>query len=174
MKRSLVLLLLFVLLNGVVSAQGKRSATPPELAKLFARNRGMLDDLISGSVRMAGTSDALRRTESYTPVLQSLSGEMRAAVAEGDAIRAAELGRHLTRLLDQGVAPVLTTARAKIAIGSQDESKLYRLRDQSTALIETIGQSIREGEEKKSSPELRMLLKSLEASSAKVKKAAGN
>lgn len=173
MKRLLTSMLLFAVLNGVVSAQTRRSASPPELAKLFARNRGMLDDLVSGSIRLSGTSDALRRTESYTPVLKSLSSEMQRAIDDGDAIRAAELGRHLTSLFDRAVTPVLTSARQRIPNGSQDESKLFRLRDQSTDLLATIEKSIRDGEEKKSSPELRMLLKSLESSAAKVRKAGG-
>src|SRR5262249_55784977 len=73
-------------------------------AKLFQRNRVLLQTLVQGGLELAKQEDPVKRAGCCNDLAKQLANEIRLAAQSRDAYRAAELGDHLYALLHDGVA----------------------------------------------------------------------
>src|SRR5262245_9905192 len=123
--RRLLLALPLALLATLVWADNPVGKTSVERAERLHRNRGLIQDLVQGSLHLAAADDPLRRADECSELADRLAWEVGEAAAQHEHERAAELSRHLNDLLKKGVATNLTAARKRIPLGSAEEATLY-------------------------------------------------
>jgi len=107
-------------------------------ARLFQRNRDLIQTLVQGGLRLAAADDALQRAECCSSVAEHLATAIQQAALNQEKARVAELGLHLRALLETGVAANLSTARSQIPIGSTLEKNLREVRDRTAHLVEPL------------------------------------
>jgi hypothetical protein len=77
---------------------------PAEKARRFHRNRELVKVLVDGSLKLAKEDDPIERGGQCADLVSRLEAEVQRAVRDHDGFRTAELGGHLRRLLEHGVA----------------------------------------------------------------------
>jgi hypothetical protein len=120
-----------------VAAQPTADASPSavEQLRLLQRNRLLVHALVDGGLDLTARPDPLKRADRCRQLAGVFADEVRQAVRDQEESRAAELGRHLLALVERGVAGNLTEARRSIAAGSQDESRLGELREDTEKVL---------------------------------------
>jgi hypothetical protein len=142
-KRFLLTLVVAVGLAAWVGAEGDGSRpSAVEQAQLLHRNRELLEALVDGGVGLAQESAYLERAGRCQFMAVKLKDEIRQAAGRDERARAAELAGHLGRLIEQGMVPNLREARKTIKPGSQEEPRLFDLRDQANALLRQVGEAL--------------------------------
>src|SRR5687767_11341308 len=100
MSRYATVLLLFAMLSALVGAQGP---SPHDQAQMLARNRSLLRSTVENSLDLSAKTDHLQRAGTCTRLVKLWAGEVERAAQNRDAPRAAEMGRHLNRVVEGGV-----------------------------------------------------------------------
>jgi hypothetical protein len=116
--------------------------SPAEQAQRFRRNRGLIDKLVTGGVRLAGEDDPVKRADCCNGIAQSMADEIRRAAEDHEKARAVELGQHLRSLLKSGVAENLSRAREGIPSGSAEEKALQKVRDDTEQFLKPVQEVI--------------------------------
>jgi hypothetical protein len=107
------------LMAAVVGAQGSKDPTPAQRAKLFERNREVIEQVVKQTVESAKTpNDHVKRANTYYKVLYQFNTEIAKANDAHDTARVEELTRHLQTVLDKGLGPTLIRARDQVAQGT--------------------------------------------------------
>ncbi len=135
MKHFLLVPISIVLLSALVWADDAAAPSPAQLARQFQRNRGLVQALVHGGLRLAGENDPLKRADYCTGLAECLVDEMRQAADDRETARVAELGQHLHALLEHGVAANLSTARDAIPPGSMEEKGLQDLQERTARVL---------------------------------------
>jgi hypothetical protein len=94
------------------------------------QNQDLIQILVDGGLQLAGERDPLKRAEYCTNLAGSLVREIEHAARGGEKDRAVELGGHLRDVLQLGVAPNLTSVRARTPLGSTREADIRRVGDE--------------------------------------------
>jgi hypothetical protein len=147
-KRFLLTLVLAAGLAAWVGAEDAASRPSAVVQKeLLHRNRALLDGLIDDGLKLASKpapAGPLERAEICQLMAVRMKGELLQASKAGERDRGAELAQLLRGLVVDGVAKNLGQARKQIPPQSQEEKRLFDLRDQTTALlkdaVEALGQ----------------------------------
>jgi len=160
---------------GVLAAWAGAQAPPRRMApadqvKLLHRNRTLYQAAVKSGLEVTSQFDPLERAHSTTLLARQLSDEIKSAAKEQDSDRAAELCRHLVRLVDQGVTPNLSQARSRIPAGSEAERLLLQRRDEVLEVLKPLEETLRN--QFKSSKEVDAVLRELSAGRAKVESSA--
>jgi hypothetical protein len=122
-------------------AQAQVPAAPSaqaEQAQHFRRNRGLIEKLVTGGVRLAREKDPVQRAACCNGLAQSMADEMRQAATEREGARVAELGYHLQELLRGGIADNLHDARQHIPLGSAEERNLEEVKAQTLDFLKSL------------------------------------
>ena len=128
--RTLLAGLICVLGSAIVGAQGPEPrGSVIEQYQRFERNKSIVMDLVESSIEASLQQDPLQRVDTANRLIGRLSSELQRAAQEQDAPRVMEMGRHLRTLLEEGIIPNISTARATINPQSNDEKRLFELRD---------------------------------------------
>ena len=94
--------------------EGVAPPAPEERARLFRRNRGLVERVVQGGLLLAKEKSALRCAELCADLADSLATEIQDAVQQKEGGRVKELGQHLSALLKQGVAANVSTVRGQV------------------------------------------------------------
>jgi hypothetical protein len=138
-KRFLLTLVVAAALSAWCGAEddSARRPSPVEQAQLLHRNRALLVALVEGGIDLTrdDSDSALVKADHCQRMAVKLKDEIRGAVGDGEAVRTLELTRHLIKLVEFALLPNLQSARQQIKPGSQEEPKLFDLRDQARSLL---------------------------------------
>jgi hypothetical protein len=111
-------------------------ATPAnaDRVKQLSRNRGLIQTLVDGGIRIAKERDSLQRVDSCSEVARGIAGEIRQAAAAHDGDRAFEMGQHLRDLLQSGIASNIRSVHNEARKHARDVSlaqkeKMEHVRD---------------------------------------------
>jgi hypothetical protein len=113
-----------------VGSQAEDVPEPPsaaEQAQQFHRNRELIETLVMSGLALAEQKTRLDRTVSCNDLAKKLADEMRRATRSREGYRAAELGKHLYSLLNDGVARNLKESARHIPEGSPGVQELQRI-----------------------------------------------
>jgi hypothetical protein len=119
----LSLLVLAPALIGQVLADDD-SPTPTDRARALQRDQQMVQALIASGLQLAAEKDPLRRADQCNRLADHYAVEIKQAVKNKDAVRAAQFGQQMQALLTRGVAQNLAVARAA---PKPDETEIHRL-----------------------------------------------
>jgi hypothetical protein len=173
MKRTL--LLMGVSITVLVPLAGAQQvASGPDVAvraRLFQRNRDLIQTLVEGGLRLAAADDALGRAECCSSVAEHLAAAIQQAALNQERARVAELGLHLRALLEAGVAANLSMARRQIPSGSTLERSLREVRDRTAHLVEPLEEQLLRATPAEDQQEIQHTLKALQVGRKQVEKA---
>jgi hypothetical protein len=130
----------FIFCVAIVGAQGPRNKlTAAEQSKLFQRNRSMIQSLVRSSIDIsASRDDFLKRSKTYEKVLEQFHEEIVRSANEEDAGRVAELGKHLSSVIEKGLTPNLKDAARQIGQNGTNWDKLKGLQLQTVDTLESL------------------------------------
>ena len=107
------------LLTAAVGAQGPKSLTPKQKAELFAKNRDVIEKVVTQTiVSSKSPNDPLKRAKSYYDLLFHFSQQIKSAGESRDSDRVKELTSHLNTLIEQGLAPTMQKAKVQLEQGT--------------------------------------------------------
>jgi hypothetical protein len=171
-------LLLAVFVTALVPLAGAQDPVPrPDTAaraRLFQRNRDLIQTLVQGGLRLAAADDALQRAECCSRVAEHLATEMQQAALNHEEARIAELGVHLGALLETGVAANLSTARKQIPVGSTLERNLREVRDRTAQFVEPLEEQLLRVNDPDDRQGVRHTLRALQVGRTEVERALGS
>ena len=98
--------------------------SPVDRARELKRDQQMVQTLIVSGLVLAAEKDPLRRADQCNRLADRYATEIKLAVKDKDAVRAAQLGQQMQALLTRGVAQNLAVARAA---PQPDEPEIHRL-----------------------------------------------
>ena len=102
----------------------------PARVKQLLRNRGIIQTLVDGGIRIAKEDDSLHRADSCSDLARGLAVEVRQAAGARDSDRAAEMGQHLQDLLQSGVARNIRSVRSSAPeVSLAQKEKMEQVRD---------------------------------------------
>ena len=114
MSRTLLTAAAIALLSAAVGAQTPKALLPLQKSDLYKKNRPMIEKIVGQTVEASKTPNfPLKRAKTYYDLVVSLNSEIRAARAATDRERVQELTDHLNTLLNKGLTPTLTKAKAQ-------------------------------------------------------------
>ncbi|HEV3145121.1 MAG TPA: hypothetical protein VGZ47_14625 [Gemmataceae bacterium] len=173
MRRFITTILVSAALAAIVGAQGQ-TAKPSlaEQVKMIQRNRELYKIAVYNGLTQAEKFDPLERAHVSTELAKEFGAEMRKAAEHHDSARVVELGQHLNRVVDQGVAANLSLARKNIKVGSKSEEALRDRRDKALEDLKSLEESIRQNLGPDNSKEVESILKGIREGRTKVEKAA--
>lgn len=120
----------FVLTMLSVWASGQSANSGPlawEQLKLFESNRDLLEELVEHSVDLANADTPVAKVRACHESTKALGRALRDAADRDDADRVAELGDHLTAVINHGLVPTIDDARKTVPVGTQAEKELFEL-----------------------------------------------
>jgi len=162
MKRLLFLAVNFVLLSTLAWADiADTPPAPAEQARQLHRNWNLVKALVDGSVQLAGEEDPLRRANTCSEVVEHFANEIGQAADDRDSDRAAELGRHLCDLLDNGVAGNLNTASKIIPASTTGNQELLKVGSRVAKVTDPLELRLRRALEAEPQPEIQRALRSV-------------
>ena len=161
MTRKLSLLLVFLALAALAHADLPRTADPEDALAQFRRNQPLIEALVDSGLRLMDEDDPLARADACTQLARQFAAEVEDAFGRRDTARAAEVGRHLSDLLEHGVAENLRAARKLIPQGSTAEVRLRDVTRQALELLEPLRASLRTAGDATQPDELRTALENL-------------
>lgn len=169
------LLPLNALVVAVVVVGAEPAALEPSSAaeklRLFQRNRPLVEMLVEGGLKLAALDDPLERGACCAEVAQQLAEEVRQAARRHEGFRAAELGQHLHRLLEDGVAPNLQAAAGPdLHPESQGYRKLLALSEQVDVVMQPLEEDLRRLTDPDAQEDVDRLRRALSESRAEVKR----
>jgi len=104
-------------LAAAVGAQGPKALTAKQKADLFAKNRDVIEKVVTQTVDSSKSpNDPLKRANSYYPLLLQFNQEIN--FPGTDSARIQELSQHLVTLLDKGLTPTLEKAKLQVEGGT--------------------------------------------------------
>jgi hypothetical protein len=112
-----------------------RGATAGERMERFARNSGLVGDLVNRGVELANTTSAVARAEAAHGAARDLGLGLKVATADEDGPRAAELAEYLDAVIREALVPSLGAARDSTPPGSPDALRIEELRKLAAADI---------------------------------------
>jgi hypothetical protein len=129
MSRLVLLPLTLALLVAALAEGQNPPPRPPDAVRFqqLQRNRALIQLLVQGGLRLAAENDPVRRAAYCSGMARRLADEVEQAARDQETDRAVELGSHLERLLQAGVAGSLGVARRRIPPGSAEETELRRV-----------------------------------------------
>ena len=172
MRRFVTTILISAALATLVGAQNSTKPSLAEQVKMIQRNRELYRIAVHNGLNQTTQVDPLKRARISTDLAKEFGEEMRKAAASHDAARVVELGQHLNRVVDQGVAANLSQARKNIKAGSESEKALLDRRDQAIEDLKSLEESIRQNLGPEDSKEVETVLKGIREGQKKVEKAA--
>jgi hypothetical protein len=161
MSRYVSVTLLFAALAALVGAQAPAGLAPAQQARLLNRNRELLEATVNSSLDLTESKGPLERAAACNKLAKVWAGAVEQAVRDRDANRAAEMGGHLHKVADVGIAGNLQIARRDIQPNSPSESELYRRRDEARRELDRVEKVLSEAIRIDSSRDLQALLESL-------------
>jgi hypothetical protein len=171
-RRFVTTILVSAALATIVGAQGSSKPSLAEQVKMIQRNRELYKIAVYNGLNQTEKVDPLDRARVSSELAKDFGDEMRKAAASHDAARVVELGQHLNRVVDQGVAANLSQARQTIKAGSKWEEALFERRDQAIEELKSLEESIRQNLGPEGSKEVESILKGIHDGQTKVEKAA--
>lgn len=132
MSRAAVVILTFAGLAAWAGAQGQTpGASAADRLRLLRANRAVIGDLVAAGVKFGRQDDPINRAAACAEVAGALTHALGRAAADpaADPDRVAELGRHLTAVVGDGLVPVLDDARRAVPEGSPRAPELARVRE---------------------------------------------
>jgi hypothetical protein len=171
-RRFITTILISAALATLVGAQNSTKPSLAEQVKMIQRNRELYKIAVHNGLNQTTQIDPLERARVSFELAKDFGDEMRKAAASHDAARVVELGQHLNRVVDQGVAGNLSLARKNIRAGSESEKILLDRRDQAIEDLKSLEDSIRQNLGTDDSKEIEAVLKGLREGQKKVEKAA--
>jgi hypothetical protein len=171
-RRFVTTILISAALATLVGAQNSTKPSLAEQVKMIQRNRELYRIAVHNGLNQTTQIDPLERARVSADLAKEFGEEMRKAAASHDAARVVELGQHLNRVVDQGVASNLLQARKNIKAGSASEKALLDRRDQAIEDLKSLEESIRQNLGPDDSKELESILKGIRDGQKKVEKAA--
>lgn len=114
---------------GLEVAVADTTPADPARVKQLYRNRGLIQTLVDGGIRIAREDDSLRRADSCSDLARGLATEIRQAATARDGDRAIEMGQHLHDLLQGGVARNIRTVRGSAEVSLAQKEKMEQVRD---------------------------------------------
>ncbi len=172
MSRYVSVTLLFAALAALVGAQGPTSLAPADQAKLLRRNQKLLEATVASSLDLSDKVSPLDRAGACNKLVKVWAAAVEAAVLERDGARAAEMGGHLQRVADVGVAENLRLARRNIPENSPSERELYLRRDEAKQELDRLTNVLNEAIRANSARDLQDLVDSLTAARTHIESAA--
>jgi len=106
----LVPLFLALLASLVWADESNTRPTGAERARLYSRDRGLIETLVQEGLRLAQTDDPLKRADCCNGMARHLAHEIQDAATHREGNRVSELGHHLHAVLKNGVAANLISA----------------------------------------------------------------
>lgn len=129
MRRTAFTLSAGLLLAAFAAGQGPApGATAGERYDRYARNQGLVTDLVSRGVEMANMTNHVSRAEACHGTARDLARNLKAAEAAEDAGRAVELAEYLDSVVRVALAPALNEARDNTPKGSPEADRIIELR----------------------------------------------
>jgi len=170
-RRFVTTILISAALATIVGAQGSSKPSLAEQVKMIQRNRELYRIAVHNGLNQTEKVDPLDHARISAELAKDFGDEMRKAAASHDAARVVELGQHLNRVVDQGVAANLSQARKNIKAGSEFEKALFDRRDQAIEDLKSLEENIRQnlGPDSK---EVETVLKGLRDGQKNIEKAA--
>jgi hypothetical protein len=172
-RRFVTTILISAALATLVGAQGQPAK--PSLAeqvKMTQRNRELYKIAVHNGLNQSNQSAPLERARISSDLAKDFGEEMRKAAAGHDAARVVELGQHLNRVVDQGVAANLSQARKTIPAGSEAEKALFDRRDKAIEDLKALEESIRQNLGSDDSKDVETVLRGIREGQKKLEKAA--
>jgi hypothetical protein len=161
MTRRLLLTVFCAGLSVLAHTDGSRAVPQSDEVAQFQRNQVLIEALVDSTLRLADEEDPLARAEACAEVADRFAAELQGSARQRDAVRAAEIGRHLHDLLAQGVAANLQAARRLIPSGSTGEDKLRDVSRKALLLMQTLDASLRSAADAEEPGEVRAVLDEL-------------
>jgi hypothetical protein len=122
--------------------------SPEEQARRFRRNRALFQSLVHSGLRIAAEEPGLHRARQCNKMAARLSDEIKLALDNRDAHRAAELGLHFRAALKRGVADTLAYASKDFRPGSTGEQEMRQIGAESLDLASKLQDELRQAAEK--------------------------
>ena len=138
MSRYLWVTTLFIVLAALVGAQGPTAGSPADQAKLLSRNRQLLRMTVENSLDLGAKESHLEKAGTCNRLVKVWAGEVERAAKSDEVARAVELGEHLNRVVEQGVAGNLRSARKRIEVGSPMEQQMFDRRDEVVSALASL------------------------------------
>lgn len=131
MLRQTATLAAFLVLSAWAGAQAPATPalTAAERLKLHRANRTLLADLVDSGVKLGGASHPVARAELCQGTARVLGIALRNAAEAQDPDRVGELGAHLTRVVRDGLVPILEEGRQTVPAESPDAVRLRAVRE---------------------------------------------
>lgn len=120
----------FIAISALVGAQGPTSRTAADQSRNLTRNRDLLRATIDNSLELGSKDGHLDKAGTCNRLVKIWAGEVERAAKGSEVARAVELGDHLNRVVEHGVAGNLRSARKVIEVGSPMEQQLFDRRDE--------------------------------------------
>ena len=125
-------------LAAAVGAQGPKTLTPKQKADLFAKNRDVIEKVVTQTVASSKSpSNPLKRAQSYYDLLFLFSQQIKSAGESRDNDRVKELTSHLNTLIEQGLAPTMQRAKTVMADGT-GVGEFQNVREQLIAQLDAL------------------------------------
>jgi len=106
-------------LAAAVGAQGPKALTPKQKADLFAKNRDVIEKVVTQTIASSTLpNDPLKRAKTYYELLFLFSQQIKSAGESRDTDRVKELTSHLNTLVEQGLAPTMQKAKVQLEQGT--------------------------------------------------------
>jgi hypothetical protein len=144
MSRYVSVFLLFVALAALVGAQDPSARISPfDQAKLFSRDRQLVQAAVENSLELTNQTGYLDRAKTCNRLVKVWANEVAEAARAKDQARANEMGELLNRVVEAGVAKNLRSARDRIQEGSPMERELAQRRDETLAVLRPLEEVLR-------------------------------
>ena len=171
MRRFVTTILISAALATLVGAQNSAKPSLAEQVKMIQRNRELYRIAVHNGLNQTTQVDPLEHARVSFELAKDFGDEMRKAAASHDSARVVELGQHLNRVVDLGVAANLSQARKNIKAGSALEKALLDRRDQTIEDLKSLEESIRQNLGPDDSRDVETVLKGIREGQKKVEKA---
>ena len=126
--RNLLTLLVAGAVSMWASAQsGTVGLTAADRLQLLKTNRELLEDLLDQGTLLADANTPIDRAAECQRTTDRLARDFRTALDRSDADRAGEIGDHLDKIVSEGFAPNLESARRDSKPGSPDYERVQAI-----------------------------------------------
>ena len=169
--RNLLTLLVAGVISMWASAQtGTVGLSAAERLQLLKTNRELLDDLLDQGTLMADANTPIDRAAECQRTTDRLAREYRTALDRADADRAVEIGDHLDKIVSEGFAPNLESARRDSKPGSPDYERVQTIHRNAVQSLDDINSAPLPDGPLAKSKRLRQAREKLAATAAKLGK----
>ncbi len=142
MRLVLTLCVGIVLAAWADAQQAGSTLTAAERLKQLQSNRTLVGQLVQHGVTLANANEPLKRAEECRRAMGDLSIALNGAIDAQDPNRVAELGDHLTAIVDRGLIPNLKDALPDATPGSPTYEQFQTLHKSSSDEMQRLQNSV--------------------------------